>query len=407
MSYREIGLLIALGVPVFGVLIEFARLQLLLGGFGSLRKELNAIVNGVTGQFERDADDLILRGRYGQWPVLIRFSQSAPESGMSINVPVPSNLTLFCYPNAHVGEEGHVPLQISDARLMSRFRLTTNSSPLEVNAILASPAVQAELSKIMDPQNHLALKNRNLEVAEAVIVPEHLAARTLNCVRGMTRIAAEATGVQAGSGVVPASPKRRTNWFRIGYVAASAMILATIGVADVVAHRPAPVKAQTPAAVAIPEIPGNLAKQIPELQGWHIATSADFDSSAVAWLAQQGEQPSGQIEINLNDESQAVVYVLKRPQGAQGRNVNRVVLFMGDQKRFDAELPEIDVVGRISKDRISAIEWRDRITNVAPSGDGLILVQRYRDPGSALVFFATGSRLLTAVPKDFRPINLQ
>ena len=405
MSYREIGLLVALVIPIVGILIEFLRVRLLLRGFGRLRKELNAIASGITGDFDRDSDDLLLRGHYGQWPVLVRFSRSEYEAGMSINMPVPSHLTLFCYPNSHVGEEGQVALQVSDARMMSQFRLSTNNSPLEVSMILSSPAVQAELSKIMDSQSYLTLENRNLELAEAVIEEAHLAARTLNCVRGLARIAAEATEVHGGSGVVPAPPKRRTNWFRVGYVTVSALILLALGIAVVVSRRPVPVQAQaTPGST---DLPANLAAQIPDLKGWHVAEPSEFDLDAVSWLQQQGERPSGEITTSLNDQSQDVVYVLKRPAGAPGTNTNRVVVFIGDQKRFDAELPEVDGIGRISKDRIGSVEWRDRIAGIAPNGNGVILIQRYREPTGSLIFFTSGSRLVTAVPKDFHSLALQ
>lgn len=405
MSYREIGLLVALGIPIVGLLIEFIRVQLLLRGFRRLRKELNAISSGIGGDFDRDGDDLLIRGHYGQWPVLIRFSRSEYEAGMSIDMPVPSNLTLFCYPNAHVGEEGQVALQVSDARMMSLFRLSTNNSPLEVSMILSSPAVQAELSKIMDSQSYLTLENRNLELAEAVIAEAHLAARTLNCVRGMARIAAEAMEVHGGSGVVPISPKPRTNWFRVGYLAASGLILLVLGITTINGRRMVPVHAQ--ATSGNPDIPANLAAQIPDLKGWHIADATDFDLDAASWLQQQGERPSGEISTNLSDQGQDVVYVLKRPASVPGMNTNRVIVFIGEQKRFDAELPQVDAIGIISKDRIASVQWRDRMINIAPNGNGVILIQRYRDPAGSLIFFDSGSRLVTAVPKDFRSLSLQ
>lgn len=405
MSHREIGLLVALGIPIVGFLIEYIRVQLLLRGFRRMRKELNAIARGIAGDFDRDGDDLLIRGHYAQWPVLIRLSRSEYEAGMSINMPVPSKLTLFCYPNAHVGEEGQVALQVSDARMMSQFRLTTNNSPLEVSMILSSPAVQAELSKIMDSQSYLTLENRNLELAEAVIAEAHLAARALNCVHGMARIAAEATEVHGGSGVVPASPKRHPNWFRIGYLGASALILVALAISAMPSRRPVQVQAQTDPVNA--DIPSNLAAQIPDLKGWHIAEPSEFDLDASAWLQQQGERPTGKIATNLNDQSEDVAYVLKRPASAPGMNTNRVIVFLGDQKRFDAELPQVDAMARISKDRIASVEWRDRLTGIAPNGNGVILIQRYRDPTGALIMFASGSRLVTAVPKDFHSLSLQ
>src|SRR5579884_1152357 len=159
MTYSEIAVVIALAIPVVGFVIEFVRTRTLLHDFREISKELKTLAVGLNGSFDRDRDDLLLRGRYGQWPVLIRFSRSEYEAGISIQLPVPTHLSLFCYPVSHEGEEGQVPLRTSDERFMSHFRLSTNHSPLEVSMILSSPAVLAELSKITDSQTRILLEN--------------------------------------------------------------------------------------------------------------------------------------------------------------------------------------------------------------------------------------------------------
>jgi hypothetical protein len=93
--------------------------------------------------------------------------------------------------------------------------------------------------------------------------------------------------------------------------------------------------------------------------------------------------------------------------GPLGTNSNRLVLFIDDQKRYDAELPQIAVAGRISKDRLSSMDWRGRGPSGSADGDGIIVIQRYNDPSSAIVFFLSGPKLLTGVPKDFRAISLE
>ncbi len=407
MTHREIAVVIALAIPVVGFLIEFIRAQMRLRDFREIRKEINTLVTGLAGEVDRDATDLLVHGRYGQWPVLVRFSRSEYEAGVSIQMPVATNLTMYCYPVSHQGEEGSVPLRTSDERFMSHFRLSTNNSPLEVSMLLSSPAVLAEFSKIMDSQSYLTMENRSLELAEAVIVPEHLAGRVMNCVRGMARIAAEATEVHGSGGSVPAAPKRERNWFRVAYVSVAALILVAIAVMAFMERPSRKVEAQAPTKPQAAALPDALAEQIPQLQDWHVAEGLDFDADAVAWLQQQGQRASGHIAANLAPEDSAdSVYILKRTQLSPGANSSRMVLFVNNQKRYDAEMPQIAAAGRISKDRINNAEWRGRGPTGAPDGDGIILIQRYNDPQSAIVFFLSGPKLLTAVPKDFRSLTL-
>lgn len=408
MTNREIAVVVALAIPVIGLLVEFVRAQSRLRDFSEVRKQVQTLMKGLDGEVDRDEADLLVRGHYGQWPVMIRFSRSEYEAGVSVQMPVPTNLTLYCYPVSHEGEEGSVPLRTSDERFMSHFRLSTNNSPLEVSMILSSPAVLAELSKITDSQTYLTLENRTLELAEAVIVPDHLASRLMNCVRGMARIAAEATEVHGGSGSVPLAPKPHRNWLRVGYFAASALILITLGVLAFLERPSRNVEAQLPPKPTPAAIPAALAAQVPQLQGWHVGEPRDFDSGAISWLQQQGQRASGQVTAKMNsEESQDSAYILKRDPGQPGTNTSRLLLFINNQERYDAEMPQIAAAGRVSKDRISSMEWRGRGPSGSPNGDGIIVVQRYNDPSSAIVFFLSGPKLLTGVPKDFRAISLE
>jgi hypothetical protein len=408
MTDRDIAVVLALAIPVVGFFVELIRGQLLLRDFSEIRKEIQTLVKGIGGEIDRDESDLLVRGHYGQWPVLVRFSRSEYEPGVSVQLPVPTNLTLYCYPVSHEGQEGSVPLRTSDERFMSHFRLSTNNSPLEVSMILSSPAVLAELSKIMENQSYLTLENRNLELAEAVIVPDHLASRLMNCVRGMARIAAEATEVHGGSGAVPAAPKRKPNWFRVAYLAAPVVVFVVLGVIAFLERPSRQVEAQPAPASQHAVMPQALAAQVPQLQDWHVSETADFDPAAVSWLQQQGQRASGHVTANMDGNAgQDSVYILKRPVGPLGTNSNRLVLFIDDQKRYDAELPQIAVAGRISKDRLGSMDWRGRGPSRSADRDGIIVIQRYNDPSSAIVFFLSGPKLLTGVPKDFRAISLE
>jgi hypothetical protein len=258
----------------------------------------------------------------------------------------------------------------------------------------------------MDSQTFLLLENRMLELVEATIIPGNLGARLLNCVRGMARIAAEATEAH-GSAVTMAAPaKRERNWFRAGYFSVSALILIVL-LAEPALKRTSHATVAKPLPPLVTSIPAALAAQVPQLQGWHVAEIADCDSDAESWMQQQGQRCAGQISAAVESEqSPDQAYIFKRAPGPLGTNSARFVLFINGQKRYDAEMPRIDAAGRISKRSIGSVEWRGRGPGSEPNADGIIVIQRYNDPTSAIVFFMSGPKLLTAVPKDFRNITL-
>lgn len=408
MSSREIALLIALAIPIVGALIEFLQAQAKLQGFRELRNDLQTVAVDLQGDIDRDGDDLLVCGHYGHWPVLIRLSRSEYEAGVSIQMPVPANISLFCYPVGHQGDEGSVPLAISDQRFMAHFRLSTNNTPLEVSLVLSSPAVINELTKITDSQTYLILENRTFELSEAVIVPEDLGSRVMNRVRGMARIAAEAMDVHGGSSVAGIQAKRSRNLLRLGYVTASVLMLIVIGIVELVEQRTTKAQAAVVSPQPVLGIAPALANQLPQLQGWHVADGTELDTDAAAWLQQQGQKATGHVTANINsDQSRDEGYVFKRPPGGPGTNPARFVLFIDKQEKYDAEMPQIDAAARISKDAITGIEWRGRRPPGDPNAGGIIVVQRYKDPSSAIVFYMSGQNLMTAVPKDFRTLSLE
>lgn len=406
MNNRELAVLVAIAIAAVGFAFEFVRARMRLKGFSEVGKDLRTLALDLNGEIDRDGDDLLLRGNYGHWPVMIRFSRSEYEAGVSIQMPVPAHVTLYCYPVGHQGEEGQTPLAISDERFMAHFRLSTNNTPLDVSMILSSPAVLSELSKITDSQTYLTLENRTLELSEAVIVPEHLGSRLMGRVRGMTRIASEAAEVH-GSGHIPATHKKPRNYFRFGYMGTAALILIVLAISVFLGRRPAKAEAEVLPKPSAMSIPAALSSQIPQLQGWHVASANEFDVDATAWLQQQGQRPNGHIAANLDsDQSPDEAYVFKREPGPPGTNGSRFVLFIDNKERYDAEMPQIDAVARISKDALGSVEWRGKRVST-PAAGGVIVIQRYRDPSSAIVFFVSGSKLVSAVPKDFRNMNLE
>src|SRR5438270_188822 len=213
MSEREIAVAVALVLPILGWLVETVRGRMRLRGFTNIASEIKRLAADLNGQIDRDDTDLLIRGSHANWPVLVRFSHADHEPGVRIQMAVPTTLSLFCFPAAHIGEEGETLLRTSDHKFMSRFRLSTNNSPLEVSMILSSPEVVSELGKICDSQTSLSLENRSLDLSSKEIIAGALASRLMDSIRGMARIAREAVeALGTGEMQSPSARKRSINW---------------------------------------------------------------------------------------------------------------------------------------------------------------------------------------------------
>ena len=401
MTYNEIVVALALAIPLAGVATELLLRKLRLRGFGHIAGDLTAIAKVIHGELDRDSGDLLIRGSLSSSPVLVRFSHSDHRPGLNIQVPAAGSLSLFCVPRGH-DSGGRVRLHSPDPTFESRFRLSSNH-PALAEILFCTPASMADIQELCrSARTFLALDQQRLELSELLIPEENLAQRVLACIRGMTRIAA-ASRQMPGAQPERAIPiPRHWNWFRTAYIGAPILLLSSILLAARL-QRPleAPQPLPMPSGMADEE-----ARQIPEVQQWRLAQPGDFDADAVAWLRQQGQEAKGSIRgrFAANDREDSA-YVLRRIPDSPA-DPSRLVLFLNGQVRYDANMP-IATAARISKDRISAIEWRGRGPSGQPDGDGLLVIQRYQDPSSAMVFFASGVQLLTGRPKDFHSIVLR
>jgi hypothetical protein len=405
ISYETIAIALALLIATLGVFVEIVRGQVKLRGYQDIARDVQGIVHGISGEVDRDGHDLLVRGSMRSWPVLIRFSRAEHEPGVHMTMPVPSNVSLYCVPVKHEGETGRVSLKTADERFDARFKLTTNSSAVEAKLLIANPSTLSEIQKLCGPsQALLSLEGQTLDVTEMVIPEEDLSQRVLGSVMSMTKIAGAAMkmpGTKAES--IPPVPHRR-NWLRTAYIGIPIVLLVFVFVRARLKH-----SAPKPAEVS--SVPAGLdsqdASRIGNLKPWRLAQAAEFNPDASAWLQQQGQEPKAQVSGDFNGTGQREsAYVLKSVS-PETSNPVRLVMLVNGEVRFDAEMPRIDAVAVLPKDKVLSIEWRGRGPAGPPNGDALLVVQRYNDPSSALVVFASGAQLLTGNPKNFSTLTLR
>ena len=377
---------LAVAIPLLGYMVEVLRGKFRLRGYG---------------QIERDTDDLVLRGAAHSWPVSVRFSRSDRKPGLNIRMSVPSNITLYCIPR-NQPEVGRVPLHSADTRFDARFRLSTNH-PLEARIVFASN-VRLEVEKLCSSVSTLlALEDRTLELSELVLPEDDVVYRhVLSRLERMAKIA-DATAQMPGASTKAVSGFATPwNWFRTAYLGIplvlilSLLFFARTHKAPVAPPPPAPY----PAGISRDE-----AARIPDIQQWRLALPADFEPAALSWLQQRGSRVAGRIPLSVtNTSTGGVAYILKKNDGTDP-HLTRLVLLVDGQLRFDLALPELAIVARIPVDAIASIRWAGRAPVGQPDSDGLLVVRKLDDPGSATVFFFSGLHILSGRPKDYRTLS--
>ena len=148
------------------------------------------------------------------------------------------------------------------------------------------------------------------------------------------------------------------------------------------------------------EIAPDVARLIPGIETYRLATPADFDPDAVAWLTNSGRQASGEIQGAFSAFGQSRAYVLVGKDGAR-----RIVILANGQLRCDAQYRRVAVVARVPKQAIQKIIWA-KPPPAGPEGDGLVVVRTANDPGSSVVLFLRGHEVVSGTPTGFWQIPL-
>ena len=146
------------------------------------------------------------------------------------------------------------------------------------------------------------------------------------------------------------------------------------------------------------DIAPELARLIPDIGNYRLATASDFNPEASRWLANSGNRLGGEFQCAFSPSDLSRVYVLIGKDG----NWRLVILSRGNL-RYDAQYSAIAIVTRLSKQAVQEITWAEPHAD-APEGDGLLIVRKANDIGSAVVLFSRGDQIVSGSPFDYRQI---
>src|SRR5512147_300309 len=291
MIYNRIVVAFLLAIPLAGFLIEFLLRRLRLRGYGHIAGDVRSIAKAIKGELDRDFGDLLIRGSMNSTPVLIRISTSDQRPALNIQIPAPANQSLYCVPNEHESEGMGQALPVSDASFNARFRLFSEE-PRGARQLYCRSAILAEIQKVcVTAGSSLTLEDRRLELIEQVLPEEYLAQRVLETVPALLAIAEASRQIPGADAERPVKAPRQWNRFRTAYLGVPLLLLCSMAL---VARLQKPHE-QPKAAVLPTGIPDDQAAQVPQLQEWRLAETGDFDPDAVAWLRQQGYEPTASL----------------------------------------------------------------------------------------------------------------
>jgi hypothetical protein len=334
----------------------------------------------------------------GRRSVVARFSRAENSPELSLKVHAHADFTLYCLPHKYPAELGRVSLRTEPA-LESTFRVTTDH-PKQAAFLLAYTDTAKEIRKLCySSQTLLALRDGSLEFSEMTFPSGDVYQHVLDQVRLMVKIA-DAAAKTAGAKLAVAERQPR-NWFRIAYVCASVMLLSVTLVArsrrDTGKSNPVVASAPKPAE------PSELS-QIPDSNGWRLVQKSDFDPSALNWMRDEDHPVEGSVSFVVNPKRETGVAYLLKPKGAA--SPTRLVITVNGTVKFDVKFPEVAMIALVRHDSMSHIEWGRRPPQTHPEGDGVLVIWRLNEPQSSTLFFANGSRVFSADPKDYQNIAL-
>lgn len=143
------------------------------------------------------------------------------------------------------------------------------------------------------------------------------------------------------------------------------------------------------------------ARRIPRIDRTRLATVGDFDSDAVSWLRDSGQQASGKISGFYSGSKKSNAYVL-----VGEANQRRVVILAGGQLQYNAEYPRVAVAACVPMELVRKIKWADPAVPES-DGDGLLIVRSADAPASGVVLFLRNSQVVAASPANYRDIEFE
>ena len=163
---------ITIVVGIIGIVVYWVRRFAVFLGYKAIAPDILKIAELLKAQPLRDRSDVVLEGRYGGNPTIIRFSHRVDTPGLDIQMRVPAAISFFLLPkNFAARNEGRVLMRTGSAPLDKRFDARTDH-PMEFKMLTAGAPIKASLEQLCcSTQTGLTIRDRVIELSELTIPP--------------------------------------------------------------------------------------------------------------------------------------------------------------------------------------------------------------------------------------------
>ena len=395
---------IAIVVAIVGIIVYWVRRFAVFLGYKGIQPDVLQIAELLKAEPYRQGSDVVIAGHYGGYPTIVRFSHRVDTPGLDIQMRVPATFNFSLTPKAFsTGAEGRVLTRTGNAALDRRFSARTDY-PLEFKMLANVSTTMGGLEQLCcSTQTGLVVRDRVIELSELTI-PPFTANHVFDHLQSMLTVVKSISRMPGASQIqVEALPRRGSSWsVRValagGLACLSALLFTqpyahTAGANAVVNSAPASSSGVTPAD----------ATRIQQLDGWHVARTDEFSLAAQRFFRDHNLPPSGHIQgdfSNRGSDADAAYLLLDQA----GRS--RVTLLVMGAVAYDAILPQVDCLARVSKNNLAQIQWRSQAPQFTADGDALLVIQNANDPAASMVLLKHGTQTYSATPADFTKIDL-
>ena len=394
---------IAILVGIVGIVVYWVRRFAVFLGYKAIQPDVLQIAALLKAEPIRERSDVVMEGRYGGNPTIVRFSHRVDTPGLDIQMRVPATISFFLLPkNFATANQGRVLMHTGSAPLDRRFNARTDH-PIEFKMLMAGPAIKSSLEQLCcSTQTGLTIKDRVIELSELTI-PPFTANHVFDHLQSMLALANVIHEMPGADRVkVDPLPRRGSSWPVRVALAGGLICLVALLFTQPYSHTQG-ANADINVSVSPSGIAPADAVRLQQLQGWRVAKVDDYSGSGLRFLREHRLEPAGHIMADFGGRGAAVdsAYLLVDSTGRK-----RVSMLVKGAVAYDAIFPKVDAVARISKSTVAKIQWMSAGPQFPPDGDALLVIQNANDPTASVVLLRHGTQTLSARPADFNKIDL-
>ena len=394
---------IAILVGIVGIVVYWVRRFAVFLGYKAIQPDVLQIAALLKAEPIRERSDVVMEGRYGGNPTIVRFSHRVDTPGLDIQMRVPATVNFFLAPKTIVAaNEGRVQIRTGSAALDRKFSASTDH-PVELRMLTAGAAVKNSLEQLCcSTQTGLSIKDRVIELSELTI-PPFTANHVFDHLQSILTLAKAIHEMPGADRIkVDPLPRRGSSWPVRVALAGGLMCLVALLFTQPYSHTQG-ANASINSSAAQSGITPADAVRMQQLLGWRVAKADDFSGPGLRFLREHQLEPAGHIMADFGGRGSAAdsAYLLVDSTGRK-----RVSMLAKGAVAYDAIFPKVDAVARISKSTVAKIQWMSSGPKYPSDGDALLVIQNANDPTASLVLLRHGTQTLSARPADFNKIDL-